>query len=210
MAGRKAARRSRSLIGKGLIKTLLRDTGTFGFHGLNFLLCTYGWTSDERLPWIVPALDIGCVGIGIYSLYLAVVIYLAHGYEKYAASALSAASLSRNRFGAFLPLATPALYGSLGFQWASSYSASSVSFLPSYRSFCCSKEKQSELAAHSCLILHTMRMKQRKGIRVSHRVIIPSAKPVRCYLGAMFVHTRYNEALVGVMLLLKAVRTCDV
>ena len=80
----------------------------------------YGWSSDPNLHWIVSALGIGCVGMGIYSIYLAVVNYLADAYEKYAASALSAASMGRNVFGAFLPLATPALYDNLGYKWASS------------------------------------------------------------------------------------------
>ena len=79
----------------------------------------YGWSSFPDLPWIVPALGIACVGFGIYSIYLAVVNYLADAYEKYAASALSAASLGRNVFGAFLPLATPALYKNLTYPWAS-------------------------------------------------------------------------------------------
>lgn len=79
----------------------------------------YGWASFPDLPWIVPALGIGCVGMGIFSIYLAVVNYLADAYQKYAASALSAASMGRNVFGAFLPLATPALYKHLGFNWAS-------------------------------------------------------------------------------------------
>ncbi|KZF22902.1 MFS general substrate transporter [Xylona heveae TC161] len=80
----------------------------------------YGWSSYPHVPWPVPALGIGCVGLGIYSIYLAVVNYLADAYEKYAASALSAASLGRNTFGAFLPLASPALYTNVGFQWGSS------------------------------------------------------------------------------------------
>lgn len=80
----------------------------------------YGWSSYRHIHWIVPALGVGCVGFGIYSIYLAVVNYLADAYEKYAASALSAASMGRNVFGAFLPLATPALYKNLSFQWASS------------------------------------------------------------------------------------------
>ncbi|TGO45286.1 hypothetical protein BCON_0405g00050 [Botryotinia convoluta] len=80
----------------------------------------YGWSSYPSLPWIVPTLGIGCVGFGIYSIYLAVVNYLTDSYEKYNASALSAASLGRNTFGAFLPLASPALYTNLGFQWGSS------------------------------------------------------------------------------------------
>ncbi|KAK5128047.1 hypothetical protein LTR85_005164 [Meristemomyces frigidus] len=80
----------------------------------------YGWSSYSSLPWIVPALGIGCVGFGIYEIYMAVVNYLSDAYEKYTASALSAASLGRNTFGAFLPLAAPALYDNLGFHWASS------------------------------------------------------------------------------------------
>jgi MFS family permease len=80
----------------------------------------YGWASYPDVPWIVPTLGIACVGLGIYEIYMAVVNYLADAYEKYAASALSAASLGRNTFGAFLPLASQALYTNLGFQWASS------------------------------------------------------------------------------------------
>ncbi len=72
------------------------------------------------MHWIVPALGIACVGFGIYSIYLAVVNFRADAYEKYAASALSAASVGRNVFGAFLPLATLALYRNLGFQWSGS------------------------------------------------------------------------------------------
>jgi len=80
----------------------------------------YGWGSYRSLPWIVPALGIGLVGFGIYEIYMAVVNYLSDAYEKYTASALSAASLGRNTFGAFLPLASPALYSNLGYHWASS------------------------------------------------------------------------------------------
>lgn len=79
----------------------------------------YGWSSFRNIHWIVPALGIACVGFGIYSIYLAVVNYLADAYEKYAASALSAASMGRNVFGAFLPLATPALYQNVNYRWAS-------------------------------------------------------------------------------------------
>jgi MFS family permease len=80
----------------------------------------FGWASQPDIHWIVPTLGLGCVGIGVYSIYLAVINYLADAYEKYAGSALSAASMGRNVFGAFLPLATPAMYGTLGTQWASS------------------------------------------------------------------------------------------
>jgi MFS family permease len=82
----------------------------------------YGWasTGNGSIHWIVPTLGIGCTGVGIYSIYMAVVNYLTDAYEKYAASALSAASLGRNSFGAFLPLASFQLFDTLGYGWAGS------------------------------------------------------------------------------------------
>ncbi|KAK5192781.1 hypothetical protein LTR99_010342 [Exophiala xenobiotica] len=80
----------------------------------------YGWTSRPSIHWIVPTCGVACVGVGIYSIYLAVVNYLTDAYEKYAASALSAASLGRNVFGAFLPLASYQLFANLGYGWAGS------------------------------------------------------------------------------------------
>jgi hypothetical protein len=67
----------------------------------------------------VPTTGVACVGVGIYSNYLGVVNYLIDADEKYAA-ALSAASLGRNNFGAFLPLARYQLFITLGFGWAGS------------------------------------------------------------------------------------------
>lgn len=82
----------------------------------------YGWasTGNGSIHWTVPTLGIGCTGVGIYSIYMAVVNYLTDAYEKYAASALSAASLGRNSFGAFLPLASFQLFDTLGYGWAGS------------------------------------------------------------------------------------------
>ena len=78
----------------------------------------YGWSSRPDVHWIVPAIGVCIVGVGIYSIYMGVVNYLTDAYEKYAASALSAASLGRNTFGAFLPLASFSLFNNLGFGWA--------------------------------------------------------------------------------------------
>lgn len=80
----------------------------------------FGWACRSSVHWIVPTIGIACIGIGIYSIYLGVVNYLTDAYEKYAASALSAASLGRNSFGAFLPLASQPLFTNLGFGWAGS------------------------------------------------------------------------------------------
>jgi hypothetical protein len=80
----------------------------------------YGWSSRPDVHWIVPTIGVCIVGVGIYSIYMGVVNYLTDAYEKYAASALSAASLGRNTFGAFLPLASYSLFNNLGFGWAGS------------------------------------------------------------------------------------------
>jgi hypothetical protein len=83
-------------------------------------LFIYGWTCRPSIHWIVPTIGIAIVGVGIYSIYMGVVNFLTDAYEKYAASALSAASLGRNAFGAFLPLASGQLFSTLGFGWAGS------------------------------------------------------------------------------------------
>ena len=80
----------------------------------------YGWASLPDVHWIVPTCGVACAGLGIYSIYMAVVNYLTDAYEKYAASALSVASLGRNSFAAFLPLAAPQLFSNLGYGWAGS------------------------------------------------------------------------------------------
>ncbi|PVH94531.1 MFS multidrug transporter-like protein [Periconia macrospinosa] len=91
--------------------------GSLLFTGGLFM---YGWSSRPDVHWIVPTIGVCLVGIGIYSIYMGVVNYLTDAYEKYAASALSAASLGRNMFGAFLPLASYSLFTNLGFGWAGS------------------------------------------------------------------------------------------
>lgn len=93
----------------------------------------YGWTCRSDIHWIVPTCGVACVGVGIYSIYLGVVNYLTDAYEKFAASALSAASLGRNSFGAFLPLASQPLFRNLGFGWAGSllgFIGFALSFVP--------------------------------------------------------------------------------
>lgn len=91
--------------------------GSILFTGGLFM---YGWSSQPSIHWIVPTIGVCIVGVGIYSIYMGVVNYLTDAYEKYAASALSAASLGRNAFGAFLPLASFSLFETLGFGWAGS------------------------------------------------------------------------------------------
>lgn len=81
----------------------------------------YGWSSTPTTHWMIPTVAIGCTGVGIFSIFLAVTNYLTDSYERYAASALAAAALMRNSFGAFLPLASPQLFMNLGYNWAGSF-----------------------------------------------------------------------------------------
>lgn len=52
----------------------------------------FGWTSYPSIPYIVPALAVGCATMGIFSIYLAVFNYLADTYHRYASSAIAAQS----------------------------------------------------------------------------------------------------------------------
>ncbi|KAE8153658.1 hypothetical protein BDV25DRAFT_127035 [Aspergillus avenaceus] len=80
----------------------------------------FGWTSYRSVPWIVPALAVGCATMGILSIYLAVFNYLADTYHRYASSAIAAQSCCRNLLGGVFPLVTKALFTNLGYPGASS------------------------------------------------------------------------------------------
>ncbi|KAJ6103509.1 hypothetical protein N7486_005936 [Penicillium sp. IBT 16267x] len=117
----RSARRNREHPGRPIPEARLYTSipGSLLFAGGLFW---YGWASvgDGSIHWIVPTLGIGCTGVGIYSIYMAVVNYLTDAYEKHSTSALSAAALGRTTFGAFLPLASYELFQRLGYGWAGS------------------------------------------------------------------------------------------
>lgn len=52
----------------------------------------FAWTLAPSVHWIVPTIAIGCVTMGLISIYLAVFNYLADTYHRYASSALAAQS----------------------------------------------------------------------------------------------------------------------
>lgn len=58
----------------------------------------FGWTSYPSIPFIVPALAVGCATMGIFSIYLAVFNYLADTYHRYASSAIAAQSCCKYPF----------------------------------------------------------------------------------------------------------------
>ena len=77
-----------------------------------------GWTLFPSIHWIVPTLAVGCITLGIFSVYLAVFNYLADTYNSYASSAIAAQSFCRNIFAAVVPLFTDPLFRALSFQGA--------------------------------------------------------------------------------------------
>ncbi|KAF1989694.1 MFS general substrate transporter [Aulographum hederae CBS 113979] len=75
----------------------------------------FGWTIRPDVPWIVPALAVGCTTMGMFSVYLAVFAYLAAAYPKEAASANAAQSMVRNLMAGGFPLFSRAMFETLGF-----------------------------------------------------------------------------------------------
>ena len=79
-----------------------------------------GWTAREDIHWIVPVLAGIPFGMGFQLTFMALLNYISDAYEIYAASAMSATSITRSIFGVVLPLAAGPMYKTLGISWASS------------------------------------------------------------------------------------------
>ncbi|KAF5522445.1 Efflux pump atB [Colletotrichum aenigma] len=75
----------------------------------------FGWSTSKDIHWIVPALAVSSVTIGIFTIYLAVFNYLADIYHRYASSALAAQSMCRNLLAGVFPLFTSTMFQKLGF-----------------------------------------------------------------------------------------------
>ncbi|KAH7136439.1 putative MFS multidrug transporter [Dactylonectria macrodidyma] len=80
----------------------------------------YGWAADRAVHWIVPVLGLIPFGLGIIGIWLPIQAYLIDAYAQYAASALAAFSVMRSVVAAFLPLAGPQMYDTLGVGWGNS------------------------------------------------------------------------------------------
>ncbi|OIW25633.1 MFS general substrate transporter [Coniochaeta ligniaria NRRL 30616] len=81
----------------------------------------YGWAAETRTHWIVPILGTFVIGFGSLFVMLTTHIYLVDVFDaQAAASALSAALITRILFGTFLPFCAAPLYGRLGLGWGNS------------------------------------------------------------------------------------------
>ncbi|KAK2601550.1 hypothetical protein QQS21_004868 [Conoideocrella luteorostrata] len=77
----------------------------------------YGWSSFFQLHWASTIMSLIPYGFGIMGLFLPITTYLVDSHPLYAASAVAANVILRSVVGAFLPLAGPPMYVSLGLGW---------------------------------------------------------------------------------------------
>jgi multidrug resistance protein len=80
----------------------------------------YGWSAAKGVFWLVPVIGIVPFGISIVGIWLPTQAYIVDAYPQYAASGLAAFSVLRSTVAAFLPLAGPQMYESLGIGWGTS------------------------------------------------------------------------------------------
>lgn len=80
----------------------------------------YGWSAHFKVHWIVPIIGLFPFGFGMMGLYIPIQAYMIDAFPAVAASAVAAVTVSRSLFGAFLPLAGPKLFETLGIGWGNS------------------------------------------------------------------------------------------
>ncbi|KAF6788160.1 major facilitator superfamily transporter [Colletotrichum musicola] len=80
----------------------------------------YGWAVQKRTHWIVPILGLAPFGFGMMGIFAPIQTYVIDIGGSYAASVLAGITTARCIFGAFLPLAGPPMYASLGLGWGNS------------------------------------------------------------------------------------------
>jgi multidrug resistance protein len=80
----------------------------------------YGWSADKGVHWIVPCIGLVPFGFGMMGIFIPIQTYVIDAFPAFAASGLAALTVSRSLFGAFLPLAGPSMYQSLGLGWGNS------------------------------------------------------------------------------------------
>ncbi|KAJ5386351.1 hypothetical protein N7509_008892 [Penicillium cosmopolitanum] len=80
----------------------------------------YGWTADKHVHWIVPIIGMFPFGVGMMGVFMPIQTYIIDCYPAYAASANATLTATRSLVGAFLPLAGPAMFDSLGLGWGNS------------------------------------------------------------------------------------------
>ncbi|KAE8152545.1 MFS general substrate transporter [Aspergillus avenaceus] len=91
----------------------------------------YGWSTQQKVHWIVPIIGTGWIGVGVVVSFTSIQTYLVEAFTTSAASAAAANTVLRSLMGAVLPLAGPSMYSALGLGWGNSLLAFiAISILP--------------------------------------------------------------------------------
>ncbi|KAF8477539.1 major facilitator superfamily domain-containing protein [Kalaharituber pfeilii] len=80
----------------------------------------YGWSAEKALHWIMPLIGAAIFCCGMISVFISIQTYLIDMSPRYAASAVSAATVFRSLFGFAFPLFGGQLYDKLGYGWGNS------------------------------------------------------------------------------------------
>jgi len=80
----------------------------------------YGWSVEKQVHWIMGIIGTLWVGFGMLATFMPIQTYLVDAFTIHAASAIAANTVLRSLVGAFLPLAGPKMYATLGLGWGNS------------------------------------------------------------------------------------------
>lgn len=83
-------------------------------------LMWYGWSAQAHQHWIMPIIGTCWVGVGLILTFMPISTYLVDAFTVHAASAMAGNTVLRSLVGAFLPLAGPQMYATLGLGWGNS------------------------------------------------------------------------------------------
>ncbi|KAI2613728.1 MFS general substrate transporter [Hypoxylon fragiforme] len=86
-------------------------------------LLVYGWTAEYKTHWIGPDIGAMLFAAGGIAAFQCLQGFLVDSYQRYAASAVGAATVLRSLAGFGFPLFAPSLYDRLGYGWGNTLMA---------------------------------------------------------------------------------------
>lgn len=95
----------------------------FSGIGIPIGLVWYGWSAQEKLPWIMPCLGLAIFSFSLVAVFQTIQNYLIDMNNRFAASSVAAAAVFRSFFGFSFPLFAPAMYDKLNYGWGNTMCA---------------------------------------------------------------------------------------
>ncbi|KAI1179929.1 putative bicyclomycin resistance protein [Nemania sp. FL0916] len=86
-------------------------------------LLLYGWSAEQRLPWLIPDIGVAIYATGLIMSYQCTQAYIIDCYTSHAASSMSALVLVRSVTGFTFPIFAPALFATWGYGLGSTWLA---------------------------------------------------------------------------------------